>query len=322
MQKLFDTDCFLVPRGDAARFCRFAHGRIQQGDPVSLPFGGSAAVSGRGWLVALVRDGRRVWIGRWSEENLAVKHHHTLALPLRSQVSRPGLVLVGDVAFVGGVAERSTLFGWVDLAAESPVFTSLTQGLPPRLLRGSKPVDALVADDKMLCVVDNIVVPKFLVTYHVQNPRVTRFSRLVELPLHGTYEHYFHGVLGRRYLALLSSSVGRAGACHHVSLLDRFSLREHGALHLQRSDHCGGLAGPTYRGLAQALFWRDRLLLVDVQGDVASADPETLSGVPLFGALPELGGERLAELVVLPRSGALVAIGREGSAVAGSEALL
>ena len=109
--------------------------------------------------------------------------------------------------------------GRLDLRDAQPRWEPLR--LPGPAVPG-KAVDDVLADDRALVVVDNVVFPKYLFVYPwPAADALPSAPHVVELPFSRVYEHVVKGQLSPGYLALRSTSAGMDGVGTYVSVLRR-----------------------------------------------------------------------------------------------------
>jgi hypothetical protein len=205
-----------------------------------------AALSSEGRLAALSRNGARLATGHLDGGRFMPGPTHEL--PRRYH----GLcvTVVGAHAFVGGRCGHD-MVGRVPLDGPD---AGRWEPLPkPHYLRiAGKAVDALAVRGNRLYAVDNVCLPKFVLTYWLDTP-TPQLAQVAPLPAHGPYEQVKAAALGDGFLAVLSTSVGRGGASCHVSRLHCETLEELDVLRLHRSPSPEGpsLTGETAPG------WQD-----------------------------------------------------------------
>jgi len=91
----------------------------------------------------------------------------------------------------------------------------------PLELHPGKSIDAiLIRGDKML-LVDNVVLPKYLLIYDIRVPNQPKYMFTVELHTSRTYEDIYKGDINDEWIVLLSSSVGEGGTFQHITMLGR-----------------------------------------------------------------------------------------------------
>ena len=134
------------------------------------------------------------------------------------------MLLNGDNLFIGGVMYEG-------LGEEMLVQYHIQSGkwyrleIPNFLLRWGKAVDDLVVCDSFLIAIDNIVMPKYLLFYHLNSTGKLEFSHYKELKSNGAWETIRQGRITSDYLGLLSSTQsGWRGSFEHITILDIVDL--------------------------------------------------------------------------------------------------
>jgi hypothetical protein len=225
-----------------------------------------------------------------------------------------------EIAFVGALDDPGA--GWTPL------------DVPPEVRRMGKSIDGLFVDGPRLVALDDIVLPKVLLTYDVTDPRAPRRTGHAPLGAHHTYERVLCGARGEGWLAVLSRGGGRAGTGSFIALHDDRDLGERCVL---------AAFFPGHDPAAPRPFWTDVAVvggaLVVARGgegvavlDLALAEPHR-AGLPPsdprfpISRAPELdlaalrplplalaeGEEALRLAVGADARSVVVAIGREGS---------
>jgi hypothetical protein len=217
-------DLLVLPSGRTTNLCTVEGDRIDEIAPLDCPPLAAWALSNAGWVACLSREGRAVSLAR-VDAACQVSPRPDLSLPDGYEAAC--LAFRGDVLYVGGACGREAA-GLFDLALERPAWTRLD--LPENLRKDGKRIDALLVDGGRLVAVDDLIVPKWLLTYDAADPRWPRLAAVFRLPVHGTYEHIVAATLGTDWLAVFSTTVGMFGEGRHVGLLDRRALRPYGGV--------------------------------------------------------------------------------------------
>lgn len=142
--------------------------------------------------------------------------------------------------------------------------------IPEALWQPRKAIDHLFVRGSVLIAVDNIVMPKFLLTYGLADRLRPRLERVVTLRDFGAGGHILDAALGPRWLAVLSSHFYRDDVFYDVlglTLLEADSLTER--FHYALETAQGRLGAPPQiragtGGLraTEALAWDGDLLLL------------------------------------------------------------
>jgi hypothetical protein len=154
----------------------------------------------------------------------------TLTIPF---TMKPMSILMNDYnIFIGGEMGGVIL---VQYHIESAKWFSLeipTQALFPR-----KAIDDLVINDTLLIAIDNIVVPKYVLYYHLNTTDSLIFSHFLVLQSNGPYEGILQGRLSGDYLGLYSTTFsGYIGTSAHITIYKDISLNESFAISSNQMD--------------------------------------------------------------------------------------
>lgn len=139
------------------------------------------------------------------------------------------LVVNGAVVYVGGGSRRSPSSLWM---LQDGALSSVP--LPEGTGRSGKSIDHLFLVGDRLIAVDNIVVPKWVLTFRVGAGGVPAADGIHPLTVHSTYEQVKRGATGLSLFALYSSAVGRGGTSNYLAVLDKKQLDELGHVSLLR----------------------------------------------------------------------------------------
>ncbi len=139
------------------------------------------------------------------------------------------LVVEGAGVYVGGGSRRSASSLW--MVRDGPP-SSIP--LPEGTGRAGKSIDHLFIVGDRLVAVDNIVIPKWVLTYRLGAEGVPTAEGIRPLTVHSTYERIKRGATGLSVVALYSSAVGRNGTSSYLAVLDKDELDELGHVSLFR----------------------------------------------------------------------------------------
>jgi len=98
--------------------------------------------------------------------------------------------------------------------------------LPQALRQSGKAVDGLLRSDRRLIVIDDIVMPKWVLEYEILGGGKFSHIRTEQLPFHTTYERIYSAAIGEPGIGLLSHGINHGTVSHHVWILDTESLTE------------------------------------------------------------------------------------------------
>jgi hypothetical protein len=100
--------------------------------------------------------------------------------------------------------------------------------LPAGIGAAGKGLDHLFIDGDRLVAVDDIVVPKFILTYRLDGDRPPVAIAAERLEAHSSCERVIGGATGRSVFALYSRAINHGTSTAHLSILSKTSLREVG----------------------------------------------------------------------------------------------
>jgi len=88
-----------------------------------------------------------------------------------------------------------------------------------------KAVDDIVINDSLLIAIDNIVVPKYILFYHLNSTERLALSHFKELKSNGAYESISKGRITPKYLGLFSKTYsGYVGPYEHITIYEDLDL--------------------------------------------------------------------------------------------------
>lgn len=136
---------------------------------------------------------------------------------------RPKAVLLNnDNLFVGGEMGKEML---IQYHLQSEKWHQLE--IPKQVLFWGKAVDDLVVNDSLLIAIDNIVMPKYVLYYHLNPKNKIELSHFRELKSNGTYEHIHQGRITQKYFGLKSGTYsGYIGGTNHITIYDNIDLKK------------------------------------------------------------------------------------------------
>ena len=105
----------------------------------------------------------------------------------------------------------------------------------PEHLRGwGKAVDDLVVSDSFLIAIDNIIIPKYLLYYHLNSTGKLELSHYKQIPFNGSSETIRQGRITSDYLGLLSRTQrGWVEAFEHITIFNCLDLTKSFAISIE-----------------------------------------------------------------------------------------
>lgn len=105
--------------------------------------------------------------------------------------------------------------------------TWVTVPLPSNFPRKKgKSVDLLFHEGNKLIAIDNIILPKWILTYDISHPENIVHLDTIDLEQHTSYEMVNSGTDNKKYIALLSAGINYGTIYQYVSILDKVTLKE------------------------------------------------------------------------------------------------
>lgn len=130
---------------------------------------------------------------------------------------------VNGTLIVGG-RSRSGESLWRRTPGTSTQWTTVP--LPEQLGFPGKAIDGLHLHDNALIVVDDLIMPLWMMVYAIGDPCQWKLQRLEQLPVHTTYERVTHSSLGPSGLAAISRGINHGTFSIHIWVLDLVGCRE------------------------------------------------------------------------------------------------
>ena len=124
-----------------------------------------------------------------------------------------------DNIFVGGDNEKEKIYCY---SYTSNKWTKLD--IPTELAMFGKSVDDFMITGDTLIAVDNIVMPKYLLYYDIQDLKNIKLIKSYTVPPNGSYETLFRGLIYDNYFVILSSTYGGSGSQSYLTVLKRHDL--------------------------------------------------------------------------------------------------
>jgi hypothetical protein len=141
------------------------------------------------------------------------------------------IFLNSENIFIGGTAGAELL---VQYHIQSENWYKLD--IPENITLWGKAIDDLVVSDNFLIAIDNIVLPKYILFYHLNSTDKLLFSHFRELKSNGAYEEIHQGRISPKYLGLLSNTFsGYTGPSEHITIYKGIDLTSSFAISMKTS---------------------------------------------------------------------------------------
>lgn len=155
---------------------------------------------------------------------------YNLVIPFALKVYR--ILLTKDNLFLGGEMGKEIL---VQYHFPSNEWFSLE--IPVEMLFPGKAIDDIVINDTFLIAIDNIVLPKFVLYYHLNETGRLSLSHFKELKSNGTYESIHQARITSKYLGLFSKTIsGYIGASEHITIYNDLDLKKSFAISIRQQE--------------------------------------------------------------------------------------
>lgn len=151
--------------------------------------------------------------------DLGIQKDTTFSMPFKMKVE--SILLDDHNLFVGGQIEK-------ELLVQYQIKTNRWYALeaPKEVLHVGKAIDDLVINDSLLIAVDNIVTPKYVLYYRLNQHEKLSFSHYRGLKHNGSYERIHQARITPKYLGLRSDTFsGYSGAGSHITIYGDLDLR-------------------------------------------------------------------------------------------------
>ena len=126
------------------------------------------------------------------------------------------ILLTENNLFVGGKMGKEML---VQYHIQSGKWCQLE--IPEEVSLLGKAVDDLVINDSLLIAIDNMIIPKYILFYHLNSTGKLIFSHFKSLKTNGAYEDIYQGRITNKYLGLISKTYsGWTGCYEHITIYD------------------------------------------------------------------------------------------------------
>jgi hypothetical protein len=178
-----------------------------------------------GYLATLTNDGKKVRAWNLDDDELG-EPVIDRKLPERNHIH--AMQFVGDQLYLGSEFKRYGIL-W-RTSVEKPDNSWEMVDVPEEVISAGKAVDGFDLRDGRLLAIDNIVLPKYFLTFDVEVPGDPQLEEAVEMPDHGTYEGVFTADSNASWVVIGSGSVGRGGVSRHISFVEPATLRESAVL--------------------------------------------------------------------------------------------
>jgi len=133
---------------------------------------------------------------------------------------KPKTVLLNnDNIFVGGEMGKEIL---IQYNFQNEKWHQLE--VPEEVMFWGKAIDDIVVNDSLLIAIDNIVMPKYILFYHLNSSNRLDFSHFTKLKSNGCYEEICFGRISNEFLVLKSNTASMGGRTNHITIIKKFDF--------------------------------------------------------------------------------------------------
>ena len=147
-------------------------------------------------------------------------NHTQLSIPY--DIKPKTLLLNNDNLFIGGEMGTEIL---IQYHLESKKWDKLE--IPEEVMLYGKAVDDFVVYDNFLIAIDNIVLPKYILFYHLNSTNKLDLSHFKALRTNGPYESIYQGRITEKYFGLISETLsGYSGVSGYITIYNGLDLEK------------------------------------------------------------------------------------------------
>jgi len=141
------------------------------------------------------------------------------------------IFLSSENIFIGGTIGEELL---IQYHIQSDSWYKLD--IPEEVTFWGKAIDDLVVSDNFLIAVDNMMLPKYALFYHINPNGKLLFSHFRELKSNGAYEEIHQGRISHKYLGIYSNTFsGYTGPSEHITIYKGIDLISSFAISMKTS---------------------------------------------------------------------------------------
>ena len=109
--------------------------------------------------------------------------------------------------------------------------------IPTDVLFPGKAIDDIVVNNDTIYAVDNIVLPKYILTYLNNDSAKCDYLRKIDLKANGPYESIRQAMITSDYFGLISDTYsGYSGAAYHITIYDKVDFQNSFAITVESKD--------------------------------------------------------------------------------------
>ena len=145
-----------------------------------------------------------------------------IKLTIPFDIKPKAVLLYNDNIFVGGEMGKEIL---IQYNFRNEKWYQLE--IPKEVVFWGKAIDDLVVNDSLLIAIDDIVMPKYILFYHLNSSNRLELSHFTELKSNGCYEEICFGRISNEFLVLKSKTASMGGRTNHITIIKNFDFDNH-----------------------------------------------------------------------------------------------
>lgn len=148
-----------------------------------------------------------------------IKSSVQIELTIPFEIKPKTILLNNSNLFIGGEMGKEIL---IQYHLESKKWYQLD--IPKEVVFYGKAVDDLVINDTLLIAIDNLILPKYILYYHLNSNNKLDFSHYRQLKYNNSYEGIHKARITTKYLGLLSTTLNHGTLNEHITLYTDLDL--------------------------------------------------------------------------------------------------
>jgi hypothetical protein len=148
-----------------------------------------------------------------------IKSSAQMKLTIPFEIKPKTILLNNDNLFIGGEMGKELL---IQYHLKSKKWHQLE--IPKEVISYGKAVDDLVVNDTLLIAVDNLIMPKYILYYHLNSNDKLNFSHFKELKSNSSYESIHKARITNSYIGLLSGTLNHGTVREHITIYSDLNL--------------------------------------------------------------------------------------------------
>ena len=211
-----EKELFIIKKGEVPYISKIENNQIHKICPLNYNTKNNVKIFENRWIISSTKKGRKIFIDEYDQKNSRIVNSRIILLPPKSYIYSSNVFK--NLLYVGG-SNINKQIGYYNL--EEKELKSENISIPEKFKVPGKAIDEILIQDNLLYAVDNLISPKWIFIYNINNPLEPKFIKQIQLNSNGTYEHISYGDISKNYISLYSTTTGRSGQLEHISILNR-----------------------------------------------------------------------------------------------------